>query len=222
MTMARAIALLLLSGLIAAVGVVMLVVRINSGIVNPEIDSRSYGAGLGDNPATPTGSLGSYSGSIGATLTAVIGQATAFQVTVTGKTPVPSTPSTSSGGAVAVGQSLDLNGSRYTVLQVLDPEPEGLFKPLAGNRRVAIEVRQEAISARQTYNFTQFRLRDAAGTEHAWAITNQDPSFGTGALAAGATRQGWLSFQLPTSAALDVLEVTITGRASADPIVTLK
>jgi hypothetical protein len=41
MTIGRAIALLLLSGLITAVGVIMVVARINSGIVDGTIDSRA-------------------------------------------------------------------------------------------------------------------------------------------------------------------------------------
>ncbi len=222
MTMPRAIGLLLLSGLIAAAGVVMLVSRINSGIVNSSIDSRSYGAGLGSNPATPTGSFGIPGSNVGATVTAVVREATAIGATaVAALTPVPSTPGTGSGSAVAVGEPVELNGSRYTVLQVLDPEPLGLFKATAGNRRVAVEVRQEAIAARQSFNFTQFRIRDAAGSEYSWAITNQEPSFGTGALATGESRQGWLSFQLPTDATLDVLEVAILGRTPAVPIVKL-
>ncbi|MGE0599492.1 MAG: DUF4352 domain-containing protein [Dehalococcoidia bacterium] len=219
MTMLRAVGLLLLSGLVAAVGIVMLVVKINSGIVNSEIDSRSYNAGIGDNAATPTGSFGSYGSDANATLTAVIGDATAFSIrTVTRAT---ATPAASAVDVVGIREPVALNGSRYTVLQVLDPEPAGLFKPLTGNRRVAIQVRQEAVSSRETFNFTSFKIVDAAGNEYSWAITNQEPSFGTGAIAAGESHEGWLSFQLPADATLDLFEVAPIGRPSV-PIVKLR
>ncbi|MGE3073291.1 MAG: DUF4352 domain-containing protein [Dehalococcoidia bacterium] len=216
--MLRAIGLLLLSGLVAAAGIVMLVVKINSGIVNSEIDSRSYNAGIGDNAATPTGSFPSYGGNANATLTAVIRDATAFSAgTVVRKT---ATPNATAVEVVGIGEPIALNGSRYTVIKALDPEPEGLFKAAAGNRRVAIQVRQEAISARETFNFTSFKILDAAGNEYSWAITNQEPSFGTGAIAAGESHEGWLSFQLPADAKLDLFEVAPIGRPSI-PIVKL-
>jgi hypothetical protein len=222
MTIGRAIALLLLSGLITAVGVIMVVARINSGIVDGTIDSRATGAGLGDNPATPIGSNNLSRGGAAATITAVVREATALGVTAEAAlTPVPSTPGTGVGSLVAVGEQIDLDGSRYTVIQVLDPEPAGFFKPIADNRRVAIELRQEAISERKNFNFTQFKISDSEGAEYSWAISNSEPKFGTGALQPGEANQGWLSFQLPVGKTLDVFVVQNFGRPSV-PIVNLR
>lgn len=217
MTMGRAIALLLLSGLVAAVGIVLVVVRINEGLVDSSISSRSTGAGVGENRATPVGNRNIPGTGAAATLTAVIGKATALAVT----TPAGPTVDAGSPDTVGVGQSVDLDGSRFSVIQVADPEPPGFFKPSAGNRLVAIEVSQQALRQRKSFNFTQFKLRDRDGHDYLWAITNSEPKFGTGTLQPGETAQGWISFQIPSDAALDALVFQAFGRPAV-PIVSLR
>ena len=56
MTMPRAVALLVLAIMVTASGIFLLVLRVNGGLINPEIKSRSTGAFTGENAATPTGS----------------------------------------------------------------------------------------------------------------------------------------------------------------------
>lgn len=223
MTMPRAAGLLVLSVLVSAVGIILLVARVQSGIVNSEIDSRSTGAGVGDNPATPQGSIYESGGSAGATITAVIREATMLSATAIAElTPRPSRSATAVVGMVGIGQTVEFNDSRYTVHQVVDPEPPGLFQTAVGNRRVAIEVTQEAMTARQSYSFASFKLLDASGVEYTWAITNSTPGFQSGVLQPGESRRGWLSFQVPVGARIAALEVTVPGQAKAVPIVSLK
>lgn len=223
MTMRKAVALLVFSILVAAAGVVMLIGRVNSGLVNAEIGANSPGARLGENAATPGGVDDISSGSAGATVTAAVRQATALAATANAVlTPIPSTPGAGNSGIVAIGQSVEVNGSRYTVLRVVDPEPPGLFQTTAGNRRVAIELTQEAMSAPQSYNFASFQLRDAAGKLYTWAITNSSPGFQSGTLKAGESRRGWISFQVPTGVEIATLILQIPGRAQGVPIVALR
>lgn len=222
MTMGRAIALLLLSGLITVVGAILVFARINSGLVDSSIDSRSSGARVGENAATPAGNTNTSRTGVSATLTAVVGSVTALAANTTADlTPVPATPGTGSSGTVGVGQSVDLDGSRFSVIQVADPEPSGFFKPSAGNRLVAIEVSQQALRKRTSFNFTQFKLRDSDDREYSWAITNSEPKFGTGTLQPGKTAKGWISFQVPSGATLDVLIFQAFGRPAV-PIVSLR
>ena len=223
MTMPRAIAFLVLSVLVTALGVVLLIGKINSGLVNPEIDSRSTGAFTGDNAATPQGSSGRISpGGVGATVTASVRQITATAGTAAAVlTPFPQTPGVR-GNAVGVGESIDVGTSRFTVHQVLDPEPPGFFPTNPGNRRIGIELTQEALSGTVQYNFSQFRLRDSTGKLHTWTIANTKPEFSTGSLATGQARKGWLSFQLPTGTEIDALIFQPLGQASAVAIVDLR
>ncbi len=223
MTMPKAIGLLVLSILVAAAGIFLVFLRVESGILSREIEERSSGARVGDNPATPEGTGYQSSGSAGAAVTAAVRQVTAIAATANAVlTPVPSTPGTGASGTVAIGESIEVNGSRYTVHQVVDPEPPGLFPTNAGSRRVAMEVTQQALTARQTYSMSFFKLLDTDGQEHSWAITNSTPAFQTGQLQPGESRRGWISFQVPVGATLDALEVTIFGQPRAVPIVSLR
>ncbi len=216
-----AVGFLILSGLITAAGVGLLFMRINSGLVNSEIDSRRTGAFTGDRAATPTGEdLPINRNGTGATITAVARLATAFAATAAAvNTPLAGG---ANGDVVPVGQPIEVDGSRFTVLQVLDPEPAGLFRTDAGKRRVAIEITQEAVGEAQQYHFAQFQVRDTSGTIHTWAITNGAPAFQTGSLQAGESRTGWISFQVPDGAALDALIFDELGPVGPQAIVDLR
>lgn len=199
-----AVGLLVVSCLITAAGVGLLVLRVNEGLVDPSIDSQRTGAFTGENAATPTGNdLPINGGGAPATITAAARIATSFAATaVAVNTPLAGG---GSGEVVAVGQPVEVGNVRFTVHQVLDPEPPGIFRSEAGKRRVAIELTQEAVSGTQRYHFAEFKLRDGAGGIHTWAITNGDPAFNVGQLAAGESRRGWISFQVPDGVALDAL-----------------
>ena len=223
--MPRAIAFVALSVLVAALGVVMLIGKINSGLVNPEIDSRSTGAFTGEDAATPQGSNGRRSpGVAAATVTALVRQSTAAAGTAAAVlTPFPRTPGPGGRGtAVAIGEAIDVGTSRFTVHQVMDPETPGFFPTNPGNRRIGIEITQEAISGTVQYNFSQFRLRDSTGKIHTWTIANTKPEFSAGSLLQGQMRKGWLSFQLPIGTETDALIFQPLGQASAVAIVDLR
>jgi hypothetical protein len=216
-----AVGFLVLSCLVTAAGVGLLVLRINEGLVNSSIDAQHTGAFTGDRAATPTGDdLPVNRSGAAATITATIREVTAAAATaIAVKTPL------ANGGSVdvvPVGQPVELGGSRFTVLQVLDPEPPGLFKTEAGKRRVAIELTQQSVSGTQRYHFAQFVLRDASGGLHTWAITNGEPAFNVGQLEAGQSRTGWISFQVPEAAVLDALVFDPLGAGEARAIVDLR
>ncbi|MFN8615522.1 MAG: DUF4352 domain-containing protein [Dehalococcoidia bacterium] len=222
MTMARAVTFLVLSGLIMVLGIVLIIVRVNEGLLDSSISDRDSGARVGDNAATPTGGQGGLSpGQAGATATAAIRTVTALAGGRTPNTNAP-TPSGRDITQVAIGATTEVNGSRYTVHQVADPEAPGLFTTTTGNRRVALEVTQQAVANDVAYSFANFRLRDANGQEHTWAITNTSPRFESGTLKAGESRRGWISFQVPTGVGIDALILLTPGQAGGTAIVTLK
>lgn len=196
MTMGRAIALLVASVLVFGGGIVALAVKVDASFLSSDAGDYSAGARTGDQAATPVGSGGAAAREARATLTAIARTLTATAPggpgTAAARTPVPG-----EGTPAAVGQPVTVGTSTYTVLQVADPEPPGFFVTNPGMRRVAIEVRQEATSGAVRYSFGLFRIRDNAGDEHSWAITNSEPNFDSGDLATGQSRTGWISFQVP-------------------------
>jgi hypothetical protein len=195
MTMGRAIAMLVASLLVFGGGIAALVVKVDASFLNADAGRYSAGARTGDQAATPTGSGGAEAQEVRATLTAIARTLTA---TAPGSgTPAARTPVPGEVMPVAVGESVTVGASTYTVLQVADPEPPGFFVTNPGMRRVAIEVRQESVAGTVRYSFGLFRIRDDAGDEHSWAITNTQPNFDSGELATGASRTGWMSFQIP-------------------------
>lgn len=220
MTMPKAVAFLILSVALMVAGVALVAVRLDRGTIDSSIGSRSSGARSGADPATPQGNGHISGGQAGATATAAWKTATAAIGRAGTATSAPPAPSTSA--AVAVGASIVVNGSRYTVHQVADPEPPGIFTTNAGSRRVALEVSQQAVSGTVTYGFVDFRLVDSAGKEYTWAITNSQPTFGAGSLQAGETQRGWLSFQVAADATLEAVVLRIPGQARSTPLVTLR
>lgn len=218
MTMARAVIFLVVSSVIMALGLIAVIVRVNGGLIDSTINSRDSGARVGDQAATPAGSTVRPSGgAVGATVTAAVRTATALaggaRTVVPGGRDVTQVP---------VGAATDVNGSRYTVHQVADPEAPGLFTTTAGNRRVALEITQEALAGPVSYSFASFRIRDANGQEYTWAITNTSPKFESGTLKAGESKRGWISFQVPVGVGLDALILLTPGQAKGTAIVSLK
>lgn len=221
MTMMRAVFFLVISGVIMALGIVFVIVRVNEGLIDSSISARDSGARVGDGAATPEGpGRGQSPGQARGTATAVFRTATALAGQ---RTPsVPPTPSGRDITQVPIGATTEIGGSRYTVHQVADPEPPGFFTTTAGNRRVALEITQEATGRDVTYSFAAFRLRDANGEEHTWAITNSAPKFDSGTLKSGESKTGWISFQVPVGVGLDALILTQPGRIESTAIVTLR
>ena len=222
MTMPRAIALLILSGGITALGIFLVVMRVQDGLVNAQNPSHSSGAFVGENAATPQGVGSTSRGSTFATTQAFRAELTAAAATMNAVlTPFP-TGTGGRGGAVAIGESITVGTSSFTVHQVADPEPPGFFPTQAGNRRIAIEISQQAVGATVQYQFSQFRLRDANGEVRTWTTANSKPEFSAGTLQAGETRRGWLSFQLPEGVGIDALIWQPLGSASAVVIADLR
>jgi hypothetical protein len=227
MTMGKAVLFMVLSIFVMVAGILAVAFKVNSGIVNGEIDSQSSGARTGSQAATPVGAATrAASGNAGATITAAVQFGTTVAKTAAAlTTPGPGstrTPATPAVAAVGIGQPIEVGGSRYTVYQVADPEPPGIFTTTAGNRRVALEVSQEALSGTVQYTFAQFKIRDTSGTDYTWAITNSKPGFEQGTLTPGQAKQGWISFQVPVGVQLDALVLQIPGQAATTPLVKLR
>lgn len=157
------------------------------------------GARTGPNAVQPAGGILSP-GQIEATARPAILTATALAGTPgIVATRVPTGAATAV-EAVGIGETVEFAGSRYTVLQLVDPEPPGFFTATAGNRRITLEVRQEAVSQAVAFSFALFYVRDTSGEEYVWSITNGEPAFGSGSLNPGESNTGWITFQLPVGA----------------------
>jgi hypothetical protein len=111
---------------------------------------------------------------------------------------------------VPVGQSVVLDGTRYTIGQVLDPEPPGFFKPPAGKRFVAVEVTQDAVSAKSQYSIAFIYLRSDDGKDYGWTNGNTKPVLGDGTLEVGQSAHGWVTIQMP-------VDVAVAAVVSAQP-----
>ncbi len=186
-------------------------------LFNPVTASgRATGAGAGNSPVARATQAG---GDVAATITAAAGTVTSRTPTAGARTATaaPTTPT-----LVGIGQPIEFRGSRYTVNQVVDPEPPGFFSTTPGKRRIAVELTQEAVGAPAAYDFTYFALRDASGADYTWAISNSKPEFDRGTLKAGESHRGWLVFQVPVDVTPITLVVTPTGSGGRTPIVDLR
>lgn len=214
MTMLRAQIFLGISIVVTAIAGFLVISQVQ--FVDPVTSSgRVPGAGLGSSPVARATQPGS---DVIASLTALVGTLTPRTATTGVRT--PTAPATVP--LVGVGQTIEFRGSRYTVNQVLDPEPPGFFSTAAGKRRVAVELTQEAVAASATYDFTYFALRDAAGTDYTWAISNSKPEFDRGTIKAAESHRGWLVFQVPVDVTPVTLVVAPTGSGGRTPIVDLR
>ena len=122
-----------------------------------------------------------------ATVTALARKALAAKQTAT-----PTVVPPLAAGGIAV------DGAHYRLNEVADPEPAGLFRPVAGRRTVALNITVTAGDKPLAYGFTQFRLIDAEAREYTWALGNNEPKFEQGTLQPGESKTGWMAFAVPT------------------------
>jgi hypothetical protein len=111
---------------------------------------------------------------------------------------------------VGVGESVVIDGTRFIIGQILDPEPAGFFKPPAGKRFVAVEVTQEAVSAKSQYSIAFIYLRGDDGKDYGWTNGNTKPVLGDGTLDVGQSAHGWVTIQMPA-------DVAVAAVVSAQP-----
>ena len=115
--------------------------------------------------------------------------------------PVPTPPSS----PVNIGATVEVGGSSYTLNEMVDPAPAGIFGVSEGRRLVALDITQVGTSAdRDSYNPLYFAVQDVEGYVYTpdLASADVDPLFGSGELASGQTVRGWVVFELPESAQL--------------------
>ena len=115
--------------------------------------------------------------------------------------PVPSPPSS----PVEIGTTVEAGGSSYTLNEVKDPAPAGVFGVDAGKRLVALDITQVGISDDgDPYSSFYFAVQDTDGYVYdpGFADADVEPSFGSGELAAGRIVRGWVVFELPELARL--------------------
>ena len=116
--------------------------------------------------------------------------------------PVPSPPSS----PVEIRTTVEAGGSSYTLNEVKDPAPAGVFGVAADKRLVALDITQVGISDDgDPYNSLYFAVQDMDGYVHVPGFAEHadvGPSFGFGELAAGQIVRGWVVFELPESARL--------------------
>ena len=104
-----------------------------------------------------------------------------------------------------IGTKVEAGGSSYTLNEVKDPAPAGVFGVAAGKRLVALDITQVGISDDgDPYNSLYFAVQDTDGYVYVPGVADADvgPSFGFGQLAAGQIVRGWVVFELPESARL--------------------
>ena len=115
--------------------------------------------------------------------------------------PLPSPPST----PVAIGTTVEAGGSSYTLNEVKDPAPAGIFGVDAGKRLVALDITQVGMSDEtDSYNVHYFAVQDAEGYVYdpSFSDADVDPSLGSGELAFGQIVRGWVVIEVPETARL--------------------
>ena len=119
--------------------------------------------------------------------------------------PTPTQAPTATPTPVEIGTTVEAGGSSYTLNEVKDPAPAGVFGVDAGKRLVALDITQVGISDDgDPYNPLYFAVQDTDGYVYVpgFADADVEPSFGSGELAAGQIVRGWVVFELPESARL--------------------
>ena len=115
--------------------------------------------------------------------------------------PVPTQPSS----PVNIGATVEVGGSSYTLNEIVDPAPAGIFGVDEGKRLVALDITQIGKSADgDSYNPLYFAVQDVEGYVYTPDLASADvaPLFGSGELASGQIVRGWVVFELPESAKL--------------------
>ena len=106
---------------------------------------------------------------------------------------------------VAIGTTVEAGGSSYTLNEVKDPAPAGIFGVDAGKRLVALDITQVGMSDEtDSYNALYFAVQDAEGYVYgpAFSDADVDPSLGSGELAFGQIVRGWVVIEVPETARL--------------------
>ena len=103
-----------------------------------------------------------------------------------------------------IGTTVEAGGSSYTVNELRDPAPAGIFGVDAGKRLVAVDVTQVGVNDADRYSPDRFFIQDADGYvyDEDFRATSIEPRFGSGELATGQRVRGWVSFQVPAQAVL--------------------
>ena len=115
--------------------------------------------------------------------------------------PAPTPPSS----PVNIGTTVEVGGSSYTLNEMVDPAPAGIFGVSEGRRLVALDITQVGTSSdSDSYNSLYFAVQDVEGYVYTPDLASADvaPLFGSGELAFGQIVRGWVVFELPESAKL--------------------
>jgi hypothetical protein len=76
---------------------------------------------------------------------------------------------------VAIGTTVEAGGSSYTLNEVKDPAPAGIFGVDAGKRLVALDITQVGMSDEtDSYNALYFAVQDAEGYVYGPAFSDAD------------------------------------------------
>ena len=106
---------------------------------------------------------------------------------------------------VAIGTTVAAGGSSYTLNEVKDPAPAGIFGVAEGKRLIALDITQVGISDDgDPFNALYFAVQDSDGYVYSAGLADADvePQFGWGELAAGQIVRGWVVLELPESTRL--------------------
>ena len=125
-------------------------------------------------------------------------------------TPIPTATPTPEPTPVAIGTTVEVGGSSYTLNEIVDPAPVGIFGVSEGRRLVALDVTQVGAGAdSDSYNPLYFAVQDVEGYVYTPDLASADvaPLFGSGELASGQIVRGWVVFELPESAELIAVPV---------------
>jgi hypothetical protein len=110
-----------------------------------------------------------------------------------------------------VGDSLSLNGARIAVISCDDnavPDDDAVA-PRPGNRFVVVEVSVENTGTRDLSTYFDWQLTDSARDTWSQALSVREPSFLGGELAPGQTAQGFLTYEVSSTASQLVLTVKL-------------
>ena len=106
---------------------------------------------------------------------------------------------------MAIGTTVEAGGSSYTLNEVRDPAPAGIFGVDAGKRLVALDITQAGMSDESdSYNALYFAVQDTEGYVYDPAFSDADVglSLGSGELEFGQIVRGWVVIEVPETARL--------------------
>ena len=106
---------------------------------------------------------------------------------------------------VVIGTTVVAGGSSYTLNEVRDPAPPGIFGVTEGKRLIALDITQVGTSDDgDDFNALYFAVQDSDGYVYGPELAGADvePQFGSGELATGQIVRGWVVFELPETSRL--------------------